>query len=301
MSLTANQHLQVFVSTTGTAVAAADLEALALLPGSIGFLEIATGAVLVAPPVGLFQAAYCDLNGIVHLSQKMDSTEDNYHYHEAIIGRIDTVQHEETLTVPLVVVEGDQYVARIACPEYGGLIGAEDEVWFYGSHTVKLVGGVIETRAEVAAGIAASLQLAVGKAPVPFIDVTAAAGVITFVGIVQPYTQALFDGRHVAFATSWTSPESAWAGGEVTVPGTPGKGTYAQVAVREELYAGYNTFYKNRQADWPRVVQPTLAADPAGLYNLHSFTTRTRHGDANHGTQRQITECYFNVAVVPAP
>ena len=294
-SISSNQHTAVFVSPSAAGVALAGTTgAIApenLAAGEITFMQGAgvNGPIglAVPPTTGDFTVAFKDASGAVYL-RKVNGA-DVIKKDSALQAAVAKVEQVQVLTIPIAVVVGDQYVLKVRVPGYGGLIGSEDEVYFYGSHTVVTA----DTLTTVAAGLADSLGKQLAKCPVPIITLASGAGTVTATAVAQPYEQAKWQAKPVRFDMSLVQPTEAWIGGVNSSDPHPGSGQGYQVAAREEFFAGYNTSYKNRFADWPNMVNPNLAADAAGAYSRISIVHATKYGDANQGTQRQIIECWF--------
>lgn len=287
-ALSANQHLRVYVSPEAAPVAKT-LDALA--NGEITFLRtnIAAGVAAI-PTAGTFRVAYKDLAGEVHLSDVIDTA--------LIVSKaenaasVDPVEQVDNLTIPSVVV-GESYVVKLAVPNYAGLISQNDEVYFYGTYTAKTG----DTATIVATALRDSLKKAVDKAAVPFAAISSAAAVLTATGVAQPYVRAKFDARQVNFDLSLIKPEAIAVGKDASsVVPKVGKGTYGQVATAEEFYAGYNSDYANRDADFPANGSPTLAAEAGETYASTTIVFETKRGGANVLTQRQTILCAYKEA-----
>lgn len=294
-----NQHLRVYVSPAaatqptvpadGTVLDLDGVGAGTGLPlGGITFRSLSPnrddGAV---PTTRDFQVVYKDLNGKVFFSPVIKQA--NIVSSDLQRAAVAPVQQVSNLTIGTATA-GAEYVVKLEVPGYGGLVGAKDEAKFYGSYTAKTG----DTTTVIATALTASLKAACDKAPVAFASVTSAAAVITVTGVAQPYQQARWSGRQVNFALSLSRPVAQQAGddGDTTVP-KPGNGQYNQVAAREEFFAGENTGYKNRYADWPAMTEPTLAATAGQVYTSDTITFYTTHSNPNEGKQLQTIEIYY--------
>lgn len=233
------------------------------------------------------QVIYKDLDGVVHINTVKNADVISTDLQRAAVS---PVQQVSNLTIGTATA-GASYVIKLRVPGYGGLLGACDEVNFYGTHTAPATGATVTT---IADALVASLGYALAKAPVPFATVENTAGAITVTGIAQPYDQARWSGRQVQFAISLTSPDELWAGddGDTTVP-VVGNGNYNQVAGEEEFFAGMNEGYRNRFADWPAMTTPTLAATAGQQYTSDTIVFATKYGAANLGSQRQAIKLYY--------
>ncbi len=257
----------------------------------ITYYNHSTQSHVATPPTGgvKYNVVYKDLNGTVYYGPTIDDS--------MLVQPISTksyvaaVQQADLLTIPATPTAGVEYVIKLRVPEYGGLLGSCDEVFFYGNYTVV----ANDTATLVAAGLTASLKKATDKAPKAFVLVTSAAAIITVTGVAQEYVKAKFDAKVPNFDLSLVHPTSLQrgknaAGNTLRVVGS---GTYPQVASAEEFFAGYNTDYKNRGADWPADGNPSLAAQAAGTYDSITIIFNTTVGGANLGHQRQTILLFF--------
>lgn len=240
------------------------------------------------PTSGDFQCIYKDLDGKIHRSNVIKQSDIvSSDLQRAAVAPTEQVSN---LTIGTATA-GAAYVIKLRVPGYGGLLGACDEVNFYGTHTATAA----DTTTTIATALFNSLKTACDKAPEAFATVSnPSAGVIRVTGVAQPYDQARWSGRQVNFALSLTSPDALVAGddGDTTIP-VVGNGNYNQVAGAEEFYAGENEGYKNRFANWPAMTTPTLAATAGQVYTSDSITFTKSYGAANSGTQKQTLTVYY--------
>lgn len=296
-----NQHLRVYVAvnsagkvlvndggTTDTGLS----DAVAFPVGSITYLKPDGTGVATAPTSGNFQVAYKDLNGKVFLSPVIKQAD--LIVPVAVKTHTARTQQVDKLTIPATPTVGAAYMIKLRCPEYGGLLGAEDEINFYGNYVVKTG----DTASNVATGLAASLNLALNKQAVPFAVASTNAAVISVAGLEQPYSHGKLDGRLVRFDLSLALPASLARGKDASgnTLAVEGHGTYKHVAAAEEFYAGYNTDYRNRQADYPDDGNPTFAAIAGGQYTSHTIIFNQSQGGSDPVDQRQVIVCYFKTA-----
>ena len=236
-----------------------------------------------------FRIIYKDMSGDVHQSPVIKADE----ILSTDLARAAVAPTEQIANLTIgTATAGASYVVRLVVPGYGGLLGAQDEVYFYGSHTAPATGATVTT---IATALYESLKLACDKAPVAFATVTnPSAGVIRVTGVAQPYVQAKWSGRQVHFNLSLASPGEL-AAGEDAGGTTPvlGNGQYNQVASLEEFYAGENRGYANRYNDWKYVTEPTFAAEAGASYTSDTITFATKYGAANAGSQRQVIMLFF--------
>jgi hypothetical protein len=294
-----NQHLTVFVSTYVQAVGGAFPVGAPvtvveeLLPGMTTYMAVATGACTATPPASpaVYKIAHKNSAGDVFFSGDLVGPVTAKAYAAA-------VQPVQTLLVGTVVV-GDQFVVKLNVPNYGGLLSQQDDVNFYGNYTVQAG----DDANAVALALRASLAAALTKATVSFAVVSGATNAIIVTGVAQPYEQARWSGRLVSFNLEMASPESAWAAATNTALGSPGFGTGNRVAEQEEFYAGYNTGYKNRFADWPRVTLPVLDAVVSHTYDAATVVGNGAQntGTPNETTQRQTVIAYFDLDGTAVP
>jgi hypothetical protein len=290
----ANQHLAVFVSDYVALSTKVGVDPNALLPGETAFVSATTG-LTVADGTADFRIVHVNTAGAVYMSGVIPGGTD-----VTDKGSVPAVQKISTLQVlPATPAPGDQYVVKLNVPGYGGLLGSQDDVNFYGNYTVAAGGN---TPTEVATALAASLQTAINKQSVAMVVITSSTDKVVATGIAQPYDQARWSGRFADFHLEMAQPTAAWNGAVVT-PGTAGFGTGNRVAEQEEFYAGYNTAYKNRFADWPAMVNPVLDALPAAEYIAKSIILDGAHntGTPNVTTQRQTVILYFKVGGTAIP
>ena len=194
--------------------------------------------------------------------------------------------------VTVTATASTNYVIKLTGKAYGGLLGANEEINWYGTHTSLASGSTATT---IADALVLSLQKAISKAPVPFVTVANTAGAITVTGVAQPYIRTKFEGRQVHFNIEISSPEAQWQGaasGTAVAP-SPGRGQYNQVASMEEFYAGYSRGYANRAANFPHDVTPDFAAAAGNTYTADTVTFATIDPRANLGSQRQVITCFF--------
>lgn len=282
------------VVTTGTTLTSVDVatsggigDGIAL--GGITYKNLSTNAhVSAIPSTASYQVVYKDMNGVVYHSPVINLSD----VIDTDLARVSVapVQQISNLTIGTATV-GASYVLRLTVPGYGGLLGAQDEVNFYGMYTA--VTGNSTT--DIATALYTSLKKACDKAPVAFATVAnPSAGVIRVTGVAQPYVQAKWSGRQVHFALSLAQPDALVAGddGDTTVP-VLGNGQYNQVAALEEFYAGENRGYANRYSDYPYNTEPTLAATVGATYKSDTITFSTIQEGANLGTQRQVIQLFF--------
>lgn len=287
-----NQHLTVFVSTyvnavgAGSAVSVPTVDSVNFLPGMTTFVNKATGACTVAAPGGgvVYRIAHKNSAGDVFFSGDLVGNTKVQNYQAPVMP-------VQTIT-PVVGIAGDNYVVKLNVPNYGGLLSNQDDVNFYGNYT--MVEG--DTATEIATALVASLQAAVNKQSVPMVAITGTATIVA-TGLPQPYEQAKFSGRIPQFNLEMAQPEVAWAAADPIVPGSAGFGDGKRVAEQEEFYAGYNTGYKNRFADWPTMTNPTLDADPSHTYAGETIVGRGEQltGTPNETVQRQTVICYYDL------
>jgi hypothetical protein len=296
-----NQHLRVYVSTAAAGKVIANDggttdtgigDAVAFPNGSITYLKPDGTGVATPPTTGTYQVAYRSVDGKIYLSPVVDTTK--LVKAAAVKDYVAPVQQVDKLSIPATPVAGTAYTIKLRCPEYGGLLGAEDEVNFYGHYTVQ--SG--DTNTNVATGLTASLKKATDKAPVPFVSVTSSGAIISVAGLAQPYVHAKVDGRLVRFDLSLALPESLARGKDSSgnTLAVEGNGAYHQVASAEEFYAGYNTDYRNRGADWPDNGAPVFAAAPGETYLSHTIVFNSEEAGSDPLAQRQVIVCYFQKA-----
>lgn len=296
-----NQHLRVYVAVNAAGKVLANdggttdtglSDAAAFPVGSITYLKPDGTGVATAPTSGNFQVAYKDLNGKIFLGPVIKQAD--LVVPVAVKTHVARTQQVDKLTIPATPTVGAAYMIKLRCPEYGGLLGAEDEINFYGNYVVK--SG--DTATNVATGLTASLKKATDKAATPFVDVTSSNAVISVAGLEQPYSQARLDGRLVRFDLSLALPLALAKGKDSSgnTAAVEGRGTYKHVATAEEFYAGYNTDYRNRFADWPDTGNPTLAAIAGGQYTSHTIIFNQSQDGSDPLTQRQVIVCYFKTA-----
>jgi len=297
----ANQHLRVYVSpataatepTTpadGTVLDYSIVTAGTGLPlGGITYRKIAAVSDVAVLPVAVdFQVIYKDMDGTVFFGPVIKPAD----ILKTDLARVAVAPTQQVSNLTIgTATAGASYVIRLTVPGYGGLIGSQDEVYFYGTHTAP-AGATV---ASIATALFTSLKAATDKAPVSFAVITnPSAGKVTVTGVVQPYEQARWDGRQVAFDLSLAAPTALVAGDDGdTVGPILGNGQFNQVAGMEEFYAGYNRGYANRFADWPLNTSPTLAAEAGGSYTSDTIVFATKFGDANGGSQRQAIHLFF--------
>lgn len=295
-----NQHLRVYVSPAsaataptvpadGTVLDYSGVGAGTGLPlGGITYRSIAAVRDDATIPSVDFQVVYKDMNGAVYFSPVIKA--DDIIKKDLARAAVAPVQQVSNLTIGTATA-GASYVIKLTVPGYGGLLGAQDEVNFYGMHTAS----ASDTVTTIGTALYASLKLSCDKAPVAFATVTnPSAGQITVTGVAQAYVQAKWSGRQVNFALSLVQPDALVSGddGDTTVP-VVGNGQYNQVAGLEEFYAGENRGYANRYNDYPYMTEPVLAAEVGASYTSDSITFATKHGAANSGTQRQVIMLFF--------
>lgn len=278
-----NQHLMVFVAANGLTDGVVTVENMA--DGTTGFLPAGADVPLATPPTdAVYQVIHKNTAGDVYLSGKIAAGN---------VGKVALTSGatlpKQTLT-PIVGVEGDNYVVKLNVPNYGGLLSSQDDVNFYGNYTMKAG----DTATEIATALVASLQAAVDKQAVPMVAITGTDTIIA-TGLFQPYEQAKWSGRMPQFNLEMAQPEVSWAAAVVDEAGTPGNGFGPRVAEQEEFYAGYNTGYKNRFADWPAMTNPVLDADPEEGYDSRTIILDGAHntGTPNVTTQRQTVIIYY--------
>tara|TARA_R110000744_G_scaffold312424_5_gene419782 strand:+ start:16920 stop:17855 length:936 start_codon:yes stop_codon:yes gene_type:complete len=304
----ANQHLTAFVSTAAAPVGVGTVATPAA--GEITY-QATTGKTYATPALAAaeslangskkseFSIMYHALNGEIYRRGPFltaDIVEESTKAYAAPVEQIDT------FTVPATVIAGDQYILKLAVPNYGGLISQQDEIYFYGNY----VAQTGDTAALVAVGLHASLKKRLDSLPVAIATATVATSIITVTGVAQPYVKAKWEGKQVNFRLTLAAPSSimndrtssnAGVGtvGTVLSPAkTVGFGTYAQVAAMEEFYAGYDSDYLNREADFPANGDPQFAAAVGGTYNSRNIVLRVKnYSGAEAGTQRQTIACYF--------
>lgn len=295
-----NQHLRVYVSpataaTEPTVPADGNILDYSIvtagtgLPlGGITYRSIATVRDDATMPVTVdFQIIYKDMDGNVFFGPVIKP--EDIISTDLARAAVAPTQQVSNLTIGTATADAS-YVLRLVVPGYGGLLGAQDEVYFYGTYTAATGDDVTA----IADGLVASMGIALAKAPVSFATISNTAGKIIVTGVAQPYVQAKWSGRQVNFALSLASPEALLAGddGDTTTP-VLGNGNYNQVAGLEEFYAGYNEGYKNRYSDFPYNTEPTLAAEVGGSYTSDTITFATVQQSANLGSQRQVIQLFF--------
>tara|TARA_R110000851_G_scaffold87648_1_gene191084 strand:+ start:39033 stop:39968 length:936 start_codon:yes stop_codon:yes gene_type:complete len=201
------------------------------------------------------------------------------------------VQKASTLTITSSITEGASYTVRLALPNYGGAISQQDEKYFYGNH----VATSTDTATTIAAGLVSTINKSMSQSNDlnPFITVASAAGVITFTGVKQKYVRAKFQGKQIEFNASITNPEAFWGDEAITVLPVVGSGVDNQVRTLEEFFAGYNSDYANRGADFPGGGDPIFTAANGKTYDGTSILLKNGYGAANIGTQRSEILCYF--------
>lgn len=296
-----NQHLRVYVAVNAAGKVLANdggttdtglSDAVAFPVGSITYLKPNGTGVATAPTSGSFQVAYKDLNGKIFLGPVINQAD--LVTAVAVKTHVARTQQVDKLTIPATPIVGTPYMIKLRCPEYGGLLGAEDEINFYGNYVVKTG----DDATAVAAGLTASLKKTTDKQGVPFVSVTSSGAVISVAGLEQPYSHAKLDGRLVRFDLSLALPLSLARGKDASgnTLAVEGHGTYKHVAAAEEFYAGYNTDYRNRQADYPDDGNPTFAAIAGGQYTSHTIIFNQSQGGSDPVDQRQVIVCYFKTA-----
>lgn len=297
-----NQHLRVFVSTNAAAFAdavpgtASDLlNDGVFAPGrvtyqtSIGTNYATVAAALAAVP-GQVTVVYKGLDSKIYRSPVIK---------EAKIAKlvegaayVAPTEQVDTLTIPATPVAGDEYVVTVAVPNYGGMISQQDEVKFYASR----VATSTDTASTIAASLRASLKQRLDSLPTPIIAVTGATSNIILTGLPQPYVQSKWDGKQVHFYTSLSSPYHLMAGATATAVAKPGKGTYAQVAGAEEFFAGYNSDWLNRTANFPGDGSPIFAATSGATYKSTNIAFVTEHDAVSvQGIQKQEVMVFFKI------
>jgi len=197
----------------------------------------------------------------------------------------------DTLQVPATVVAGDQYIIRLAVPNYAEMISQQDEVYFYGNY----VAATGDNADAVALGLQLSLKGRLDSLPSPIADVTVSTDTVTVTAVAQTYVRSKFDGKPVYFHLTLANPQDIAQDRTTTVPANPGAGTYNQVAGMEEFYAGYQSDWLNRTADFPGDGNPTFAAEVGATYGSSVFTYRNKnHADGiSLDAQRVEVACYF--------
>ncbi len=295
-----NQNLRVYVSpasaatepttpANGTVLDYSGVGAGTGLPlGGITYRSIAAVRDDATIPAVDFQVVYKDMNGVVYFSPVIRSVD--IIKKDLARAAVSPTQQISNLTIAT-ATEGANYVIRLTVPGYGGLLGAQDEVNFYGMHTASGA----DTVTTIGTALYNSLKKACDKAPVAFAAVTnPSAGKITVTGVAQAYVQAKWSGRQVNFALSLAQPTAQVAGddGDTTVP-VVGNGQYNQVAGLEEFYAGENRGYANRFNDWPYMTEPVLAAEVGAEYTSDTIIFSSYQEGATVGTQRQVIQLFF--------
>ena len=286
-------HLTVFVSPKTTAVgdgtgdwnlAAGD----ALDAGDVTYVNLSTGKFnSTSPNDSRFAIVYKQMDGtIVQKNMPLDLITVALTKSYAA-----PVEQIATLTIPATPLAGDEYQIRLNVPFYGGLVSPQDDVNFYGNYTAKTG----DSATAVATALAASLKAACDRAPVAFVAVTQSTTKVVVTGVAQPYVQSKWDSRQTLFNLELARPELLARGADEagqTAP-NPGHGTYGQVATMEEFYAGYNSDFKNRGADWPAEGNPTFGAETGATYNSSSFTFANTKIGNSVVAQRQSVVVWF--------
>ena len=256
--------------------------------GAITYLNHTTQAhVAVMPLTAPFNVVYKAMDGNIYHGPTIKPAE----IESSKLGVASVAPVQQVSNITVTATASTDYVLRLSMQGYGGLIGANEEINFYGTHFNPASGGTATT---IADALVASLQAALAKAPSTFVTVSNVAGKITITGVAQPYERAKLDGRQVNFKVSLAAPEAQWAGADAdSTPPVPGRGQYNQVAAMEEFYAGYSRGYANRDADWPNNLTPSFAAVAGNTYKSDTVIFASTEARANLGSQRQIITCFF--------
>ena len=271
-----NQHLSVIV---GTAVVASAVAPAAV--GEVGFLVEGAWAV-AAPTDKKFQVGVKLTSGDVLMSAVVDPMSVGY---SSVDSAYDApVMKVATLTIPSPVID-DSFTVRLGLPAYGGTISQEDIYYVYASATATTA-----TASDVATELRDSLTKALAKLGKPIGVVSGSGGDIIVTAVPQAYVQGKFAGGAQDFFLELTGTQNL---DSVVTAGSPGNGTYAQVAGQEEFFAGYNEDYKNRGADWPANGTPDLLANPAKTYNGTTIIFANTQKGFNDLSQRQILQVWL--------
>jgi hypothetical protein len=257
--------------------------------GGITYLNKSTQAHVATAPVTVpFQVVYKAMDGSIYHSPEINPA----NLLKSDLARAAVAPTQQVDVVTVTATASASYVIKLTVLGYGGLLGAQDEVCFYGTHTNPATGGTATT---IGDALNASLTAALAKAPVAIATVSNTAGAITVTGVEQPYVTSKFDGRQVNFKLEIAAPEAQWAGATAatsTVP-NPGRGNYNQVAAQEEFYAGYSRNFANRGKDFPSEGDPSFAAVAGNTYKSDTFIFAHKDQSANEGSSRQTIICYF--------
>jgi hypothetical protein len=299
----ANQHLTVFVSTNAAGFAdavpgTADdlLNDGVFAPGRVTYqtnigtnYATRTAALAGAGADGAtYTVVYKDLNGDIFRSPLI-RVADEIAVKEGTASAAPTEQ-VDAMQIAASVTAGDEYILRLAVPNYAEMISQQDEVYFYGSYVAKTGN----TADDVATGLHASLKARLDSLPTPIANATVATDTVTVTGLAQPYVQSKFDGKQVNFHLTLASPDSLLSDRTAHTAPNPGAGTYNQVASMEEFYAGYASDWLNRTADFPGDGNPTFAAAAGNTYVSDVITFDTKHdAGATVGKQSQTVMVFL--------